>query len=880
MLRLAPWRRAPFLLARRPAVALALAAAAFVAVLPAAAAPLFLSSARNATLEHQIANSCPWIVGTQAFGPLGVRGNGGYADPASVPKDLPTFVAYREAAAQRMTPPQLTDPLSTLWWTGGAQVKGGEPVSANFMTRPDFAGHVKVVAGGPGPGAWVPDRFAEVNGVRVGDTITIPARTARPRGVETAIPAVTLPVTAVYTDLRNTAFDEYWCTVRTQYEGQPGQEFGNTPIPALLLLDKETFVATAAVNSGDITHRIEYAVRDRSLPYERARETAAAVTTLRAKFAADPALGALQVTARLPSYLDRADLVRRGLLPPVLPITFAGVLVGLLVVAAAGLFWVQRRRRELTVLAAHGVGPAALGVKALAEAGPALLLGAAAGWGVAFGLVRWAGPGPVISAQALPWSVYAAGATFVVAAVLVGVAAAVRCRSLTDVVRPHGRFRPTAFPWELLVVAAGVALWFTLSDSRELASDGSGSVAQVPSRLLVVPILVIVGLAAFGSRIGARWLGRRSGRPPGRRPALFLAARRLAREAPVAALLAAATAVPIAFAGYGATVTGSVRATLAAEARMVVGADVVLGVSRPGEIPPAFAGRATPVLRVNAILVGNIQADIVAVDVDTFADAAFWDGRPAGRDLDAAMATLRDGGALAGAPVRTGSQGMVLGGEEVARVEVTQVAALPAAQGSYPIVLTTPDRLGGLARRAVPQLWVRGDPAEIRRTAVAAGLPLTRFQAADELYANTLFEPLTYTFDYLAALSLLTGLITTVGLLLYLESRAPVHRRGYALLRRMRLRPRGHLIAVAVELITPLVAGLVGGIALAAGLVAALSDEFEINTLLEPGTVIDIPGAAVAGTAAAVAVIALLAVSYAQRRVGRATPAEVLRDVS
>jgi hypothetical protein len=36
---------------------------------------------------------------------------------------------------------------------------------------------------------------------------------------------------------------------------------------------------------------------------------------------------------------------------------------------------------------------------------------------------------------------------------------------------------------------------------------------------------------------------------------------------------------------------------------------------------------------------------------------------------------------------------------------------------------------------------------------------------------------------------------------------------------------------------------------------------------------------AVAVTAAAVALIALLAVVYAQRRVGRATPAEVLREI-
>ena len=54
-----------------PAVALALLAAAFVATLPAAAAPLFLSSARNAALNHQIVQACPWIAGAHLTGQLG-----------------------------------------------------------------------------------------------------------------------------------------------------------------------------------------------------------------------------------------------------------------------------------------------------------------------------------------------------------------------------------------------------------------------------------------------------------------------------------------------------------------------------------------------------------------------------------------------------------------------------------------------------------------------------------------------------------------------------------------------------------------------------------------------------------------------------------------
>jgi putative ABC transport system permease protein len=562
------------------------------------------------------------------------------------------------------------------------------------------------------------------------------------------------------------------------------------------------------------------------------------------------------------------------------PITAAGIAVGLLVVGAAAVFWVQRRRRELTVLAAHGVGSAALGVKALAEALPAIAVGALAGWYSAYALVRWVGPSSILAADAVPRSVQAAVAATVLAAMVVAVAAAVRCRTLTDVVRPRGRIRLLGLPWELLLVAAGGVLWLTLDASREVTSDFSGAVARVPAKLLIVPILVIVGIAALGSRIGTRWLRRRATRPGSRRPALFIASRRLSREATVATLLAAATAVPIALAGYGATVNGSVRATLGAEARFIVGADVVFTLSRRVPIPDSLAGRATEVQRLNAAIVGGIQADVLLVDPATFQRDAFWDDRPAGRSLREVMEPLRQGGAVGADPVRGGEQPILYGGLEKARLDVTTLPLLPAQQGGYPVVLVASDAAPALLERATPQLWVRGDPAEVRRAAQAARLPVLRSQVADELYANTLFEPLTYTFDYLAALSLLTGMITTVGLLLYLESRAPVHRRGYALLRRMRLRSRSHRAALAFELTTPLLAGLAGGVALAALLAAQLYPEFEINPNMPPGTVVDVPLGAVVGTAVAVAVISLLAVTYAQRRVGRATPAEVLRDVA
>ncbi len=107
-----------------------------------------------------------------------------------------------------------------------------------------------------------------------------------------------------------------------------------------------------------------------------------------------------------------------------------------------------------------------------------------------------------------------------------------------------------------------------------------------------------------------------------------------------------------------------------------------------------------------------------------------------------------------------------------------------------------------------------------------------------------------------------------------------MHRRGFALMRRMGLRGASHRRALALELTSPLLAGLAGGVAIAACLVASLIPEFEVNPRLPPGTVLAVPVRAVLGTAAAVTVIAVIAVGFAQRRVGRATAGEVLREVA
>src|SRR5262249_22145082 len=149
-------------------------------------------------------------------------------------------------------------------------------------------------------------------------------------------------------------------------------------------------------------------------------------------------------------------------------------------------------------------------------------------------------------------------------------------------------------------------------------------------------------------------------------------------------------------------------------------------------------------------------------------------------------------------------------------------------------------------------------------------LPVTHISSSDDLFVDTLYDPLTFTFEYLTALSLLSGLVTMVGLLLYLEARTPRHRRSYVMFRRMGLRPRTHRAALLIELGIPLAGGLVGGLVLAVGLAKALSANFDVDVTVPPGTILSAPVQVVLAIAAGVLVLAAAAAMYAQLRIGRA----------
>jgi putative ABC transport system permease protein len=903
LLTLAPWRRGPALLLRRPGVAVALGAAAFVAVLPAASAPLFLSASRSAALHHQMDNTCAAKVAEHIEAMVNLRD-----DPFDQNVAHRTSAQARAAYASRRATvdqiatgiPGLTPPVSTV--LGVTAVRGATRTLAEpdddqvwLVGRSDaFGEHLQVREGPSGAGIWLPDRFAEEQGLHVGDVLNPARLQLRPsfNGVPVDPDAEPTPlrVAAIYTDLRSLPDRPYWCTLRDTYRGFPGQEFSDVPILPVMFADLDTVARVAAASRQSyITEYVDLELTNPKPTNQQAHGMAGRIAALRD--ALDRSTATRSVYGR-PAYIsalgtnaDRADLVYRTLLGTVIPTALAGTLVGLVVVAAAAVFWVQRRRVELAVLATHGVGPGALGVKAMTEAVAALVLGALAGVATAWVLVVTVGPSRVLSGEAEPGAAGAAAAAVLTCVAVTGVVAALRVRPLADEVRRRRRVRLLALPWELVLLAGSPLLW-RWAGGAAVRSDqpgGLGAVAQVPDQLVVVPIVVFIATVILGARLGARWLRRQANRPGPRRPAPFLAWRRLGRPAVVGTVLAAAAAVPVALAGFGATVTDSVRLTLHAKAELVVGADTVVTLDRPVPVPAELAGRSTEVLRLDRIRVDGYQVDVVGIDPATFGRGAYWHRQLAGGSLADQVADLRpgpDANGLAYGVLPAGRHTIQFYGEPEVPVDVRAAPLLPSAEGGYPLLLVHRDVLGSLTRYAVPQLWVSGDEASAAAAVERARLPVNRIRHPGDVLSDSLYEPVTYTFQYLVALAAFAGLVVVVGLLLYLEARAPAHRRGYVLLRRMGLRARTHLLALYLEIAAPLLAGLATGLALAAGMVWVGRGRFDLAPGIPPGPLVAVPGGLALALAAAAALVSVGSALFAQRRVGRANPAQVLRDTA
>jgi putative ABC transport system permease protein len=892
----APWKRAPWLLLRRPTVALSLAGTAVVLAVTAAATPLFVAAAGNAALQQQLDTTCPYTAGAN------VRASVPFQTDAEARK---TFLDSRKIIVTRAANHHLRyhDPLLVSQYTrvDAERAGGGDRLTQSLVARDGFLKHIDVVQRWGPTGVWVTEAAVAELGLRRGTPMRLAyeRQDIQPDGTTKLTPVeATLPIAGVYRDLARSLVQPFWCSLQAVI--YPPSLSSDIATPSVVLMDNATFTATTnRLGATGVTHVLEFPLTRSGLTTSKARIAAVGVRAWRDEVEADfphfEPFSTHRVTdSNLAHLLERAEVVRSSLRSTVGPVAVAGVIVALLLVAAAGSFWAERRREEVALLVARGVGPTALTAKAVLEMAPALVTGSAVGWGLAVLLVRELGPSPLVDPGAVRSGAKTVAVTLALGLLLLALVAGARFRAESERRRGARASKLALIPWELgLLAVAGVLLTRLVNGGAVAGAEGAnaGSVAQIDPLLIAFPLVLLAGGVALALRALGLWLPRLGKGGESWSAPRYLAARRVAGARGVALLLAAASALPAGVLVYAASMTASVDHTVDAKIHVFTGSDLVAQLVSPA-VPASLRGQATLVDRLDEVPLDGISVDVLGIDPDTFAQGAYWNTRFSSHSLTSLVERLTpDKGSsaipvlMSGGHTPDGLRPLEVPGHNgttvTMSVQVVGTAAhFPGESHGRPLVLVDAKTLAANTDAVFHQLWIRGDAVAASKALAASDAPVVFVQRASEVLDSSSYLPVTYAFALLRALALLTGAIGAGGLLLYLETRTRTRRVAYALARRMGLSRRGHLRSLLLEVGGLLSVGLVVGAALAIAASLAAYGRLDLDPYVPPGPLLVVPAVPILMVVLGTLILAGLAALAAQRSADRSSPAEVLRDAT
>jgi putative ABC transport system permease protein len=705
-----------------------------------------------------------------------------------------------------------------------------------------------------------------------------------------------LMVAGVYRDLAadDRSLDPFWSPLASAIYTLRADR--DRPAP-LLLVDPDRFVDLA--DRLEAPRRLEWDLYPAPgrLTLPRADRLVAQVRAVEST-AGDPLgeLGRHRLTTSSPvaTAVERAHATADALRGPVESITLAGRLLAMVLVAAAGVFAVRRRRAEVTVLIAQGVGGLPIGARSIVEAALPLAVGGALGYLAALGLAGALNPVPGLQPQALAAARREVVVALAAGLLLFGLVTWVVVRS--QELERTGRLRQVlARPlWEALVLVLAAAALYELQTRGAGPVEVQGRPAGADRLLVLFPLLLIAGLAGLATR-GAARLAARRGRPAlaaasGARPAPFLALRRLVAAPRLALLLVTGSAVAFGLLTYSGILVASTRSAAIDKARILVGSDtnLLLGDRAP---PGATAGlQATVVRRFEqaTLPLGDQPVTMIAVDPATFRAGAFWDDSFAEASLEAMLRRLerprpgRLGAILAGPGVAADARSVEIGPTRLPLEVVATAAAFPGmTSADRSLLVVSAPRLDAVAGRMHSgwrtEIWARDDPATALAALRRVGLAPETVTTAAGVMRTPAFLAVSWTFRLLSALGALAGTVALVGLVLYAQARQRDRVVAYALTRRMGLSRGAHRRSVLWELAGLLLFALVLGAGLA--VVASLAVYRRLDPLpeLPPAPRLQLPGVLLGATLLGVLLAALTGAFLVQRAADRANVAEVMR---
>jgi len=551
----------------------------------------------------------------------------------------------------------------------------------------------------------------------------------------------------------------------------------------------------------------------------------------------------------------------------------------------------RARRTEAAWLHARGTSPALVGTHNAAGALLPAVAGGALGLGLAAVAVWSVGPDGAVEGSAYASAGTRTAIGVAVAVVLVGLVAG---RTYTRIVDPHGgRFARLAatVPWEIGAIWLGYLAYRRLDEGGAFYVDQALGVGRPSLALVAFPFLVLVGFTFLAGRlahVGFRGLRAATGRSS---PSVYLATRRLATGGALGVALVGAAGLCLGMFTQARATSASLQATVDAKARVFVGSEVAAQIGYVSEAPADAPFPITRVLQVGdgVHLPSGRALDLLAIDPDTFADAAYWDDAFGERSLDEIVDEIDEAGVSGPLPVVLAAGGtleaseLVVGSVSVPVEVVERVDAFPGLISHRPLVVLAERALAERLTGANPfvhgwaELWSPASRHAVERALETRGIPVYHTITAREVEDIPAIAATVETFVIVNVLGTVAAVLTLISMLLYLRARQRSQVVAFALSARMGMTRAQRRAALALEL------GLMIGIGFAAGTVLAIVaakttvpflDPFET---IPPGPLFIAPVAAIVATAIAAALVTWVGSGLVDRHTRSVDLAEVMR---
>ena len=881
------WRRAPLALLSYRALLLATVCAALLTSFAAAAAPLVSASAESSALKNKVQLLSPYAAGLEIHDTL-------HGTPAAVAR----AGAARRAAIGRIrtSTPGLGAPLQTLFVDGlpvlNPQFEGGNFAQILAMSRPGALAHVRLLTPRGRPGVWIASSLALVTHLRPGDELRVGGASAIGESG-----AVVWRIAGIYRTLTAADTADYWGNelqlIRSLNPNAP-------PPPTFVFASRAQLLSLARrLGAHGLMHldeTWELPVDPHSLTLTSAKSIERDFTTVRRQLTArDGSLShtfgcriggvlSCSTSSSISAVLVLARNTAAGISSTVDLLAGLGLMLALAVSAAAGVFLARRRFAELQLAYARGERTAAFATRAAVEVLGPTLLGAAAGLGVALGLVDVFAPNGTLDGAAVGTAAWRAAAAAAAGLVLLGatVAASFPRRASSGSLRRVLRY----LPWELLALGLAAAAFVELHGGNGLTK--TAGVEHPKLSVFILPLLAVAGVAGLAARVLRRVLPR----PQRGGLGSYLAFRRLAAARGVVVVVYVALAVSLGTLFYAEALAGSLNASAAEKAYIGTGADVAGVIDVNTTLPARFP---YPLTKVSAVYgtatVGGAtgtEVDILAVDPASLAREMRWeprwgtDPRPFLRRLDAA-------GPL---PVITvGHMPYTAFWEQGFRVPVRVVATVPVFPGMVQgdtLLVVSAARIDEVAARlhlldplgeSPATLWARGPSRAVEQAIERSSLGADYLYSADDVLHSPDVHETIRAYAFLRAIAVAAAVLAVVALLLYLQTRQRAQVVGFALGRRMGLRPVDELLALAVEvasmLLFAVVVGAIVAVAASRPLVRRVDPLPQLPTTPSP----IVPWLVVGVTFAALALVSIVLAGTAMLSSSREDVGENLRVV-